>query len=1075
MRHDLNRRFEAAVRAPALALLVSLVASGAMAQTTTATISGVVKDTSGAVLPGATITVKSAETGAARTVVTDAAGHYSVLSLDVGSYDARAELEGFQTQVMGGITLTVGRDVHVNFTLELGTIATELTVSAEAPLVDTSTVNSSGLVGEREIKDLPLNGRSYDQLITLNPGTVNYTSTRGGAGVTGSSNLFAVSGRRPQENQFLMNGIPLTGASAQNNLPGGVSGQLLGIDAVREFTVQKDTYSAEFGGRAGGQINVVTMSGSNEFHGSVFEFHRNSAFDARNFFDLSEAPPFRRNNFGASAGGPIRSGATFFFANYEGLRQRLGLSSLAIVPDENARRGLLPDPANPGALRNLGLAPGVADYFQFWPLPNGRNLGDGTGEHFSNPKQTINENFLTVRVDHTFTPGQTLSVTYMIDDGDNFTPAPNPYTATAYDLRMQVATGQLMQILSERMVNTIKFGYTNAAWHFSTQPTIDYPKGLAFVDGSEIGIISIGGGGAGGSTAAVSLAGAATTGQDQVTYKHLYSYQDGLQITTGRHLFGLGFSALNVQTDQDTTTPKNGSLSFNGLTEFLQGRAFRFDAVLKHQESNFRQWQFAWYVQDTIKLGDRVTANVGLRHEIWNGWNEASGRASNYVVRDPSETLPDQPRVGTSPFVENNGRWLFGPRAGLVWDPTGSGRTAVRGGVGIYYSLQDELGLGIQKNPPFTTRIQVPNPPFPIHLTREAQVAEALVSPSTLDPYLHMPRVHRYGVSLQRQIGRGVAVAVGYVGSRGYNEAISAETNNTAFTVCSAASRNCPAGLPDGTKYFLDATGRANPRKNPRLGSASQPWFYIGHSEYNALELEVTGRPANGFSFRGNYTLSKSQDIASTWIANDGLNDTRGVLDPTDIELDYGPSSYDTRHRLSFNATYEVPEWSGGGLAGAILGRWQVNAILNLQSGLVFTPRTGFSRSSDGTGGASDRPNLAPGADPHDAVLGKPEQWFDPTIFTLPPNGTLGNAGRNILIGPDLATVDVSIFRMIGVASGMRVQLRGEVFNVFNRANFGLPSNIVFNSNGTQRGAAGRIANTATTSRQAQLGLKIIW
>jgi len=1048
--------------------------SGA-AQTTTAGIGGTVKDSSGAVLPGATISVKALETGGERTTVTDTTGRYQIASLSVGRYEVRAELAGFQAQIVGGINLTVGETAAVNFTLSVGALTSEVTVTAEARLVDTSTVSSAGLVGEREVKDLPLNGRSFDNLITLNAGTTNYTSTRAGGGVTGASNLFAVSGRRPAENQFLLNGVPWIGLSATSNEPGGVSGQLLGIDAIREFVVQKDTYSAELGGRAGGQINVVTMSGSNQFRGSIFEFARNSALDARNFFDKGDIPPFKRNNFGGSVGGALIPSKTFFFGNYEGFRQQLGLSSVAIVPDANARLGFLPDPKNPGQLLNVGVAPGIAPYFDLWPLPNGANLGDGTALSFSNPKQTINENFFTGRIDHNLTSTQTLSVNYTRDKGDNFTPSDNPYTASTFDLTMAVASAELKQVLSNTIVNTVRFGYTHATFHFDPKPTVDYQRSLAFIAGSEIGVLGVGGSSAASqSPGAITFAGAATSGQNETMLKTQLTYQDNLEINKGAHLIGLGFSAMNIREDMDSATPKNGTASFAGLTEFLQGKLRQFDAVLRSPVYDWRSWQLAWYLQDTVHLSSRLTADFGLRHEIWTGWNEANGHASNYVIALPSDVLPNTPTVGTSPLVENNGHWLFGPRTGLVWDVDGKGTTAVRAGFGVYYSLQDELGFGLQKNPPFTTRIQLLNTTFPLNLTRDSNVPAAVVAPSTTDPYLHTPRVNRYGVNLQRQVGSAMAVSIGYVGSHGYNEEIAAQTNSAAPIICSSAAANCPAGLPDGTRYFLTASGAGLPRKNPTLGAATQPFFFLGHSDYNALQLEFTGRAGRGVRFRGNYTLSKSNDISSTLSANDGTGDSATAQDATNIDGNYGPSAFDVRHRVSFNATYEVPAWSGGGIARVILANWQVNGVVNAQTGIPFTPLVGFDIAKDSSGGGSERPNVAPGAD-LSQVIGTPQQWYDPKMFVLPTPGTYGNAGRNSLRGPGQVTVDASLFRLVPLSAGMKLQFRLEVFNLLNHTNFGLPGGTIFNSNGTYSGSAGLIKSTATTSRQVQLGIKMIW
>ena len=307
-----------------------------------AAISGKVDDPSGGPVRGAHVTVKSLETGAIRTAVTDDMGNYRVLSLPVGPQEVKAEKRGFKAAVRTGINLTVGQEAVVNLQLEVGELIQQVTVSADAPVVNTTTASISGLVDEREVKDLPLNGRSFDNLITLNPGAVNYT-LKSPQTSTSNGNTFAVAGRRTSENVFLLNGMEYTGSSQLAISPGGVSGQLLGIDAVREFNVLTDTYSAEYGKRAGGQVSVVTQSGTNVLHGSVFEFLRNSALDARNFFDQAFVPPFRRNQFGGSLGGPLKKDRLFLFGNYEGFRQVLAVSSVSVVPTAG-RQGTLPTP-----------------------------------------------------------------------------------------------------------------------------------------------------------------------------------------------------------------------------------------------------------------------------------------------------------------------------------------------------------------------------------------------------------------------------------------------------------------------------------------------------------------------------------------------------------------------------------------------------------------------------------------------------------------------------------------------------------------------------------------------------------
>ena len=475
-----------------------------------ASVSGRALDISGSAIPGAGITVRSVETGAIRTVGTDESGLYRALSLPVGRYEIRAEKDGFKTEIRSGITLVVGQEAVVNLTLEVGQVQQELTVTAEAPLVNTTTSQTAGLVGEREVKELPLNGRSFDNLITLNAGTVNFTSMRS-AGTGGFGNAFSVSGRRPGENFFLLNGVEYTSASQIETTPGGASGQLLGIDAIREFNVVKDDYSAAYGKRAGGQVSMVTMSGTNQLHGSVFEFLRNSVLDARNFFDQADIPPFKRNSFGGSAGGPIRKDRTFVFGNYEGFRQRLGLSNVAVVPDNNARRGLLPDARNPGQFINVGLAPGIAPYFALWPEPNGASLGDGTALLYNNPASPINENFLTTRLDHSFSERDSLSGVYTFDGGNSINPSVNPSSGQRLRARNQVVSMQDAHTFSPTIVNTFTAGFSRGMFLQISSPLVEFPASLSSVPGRPAPAIAIASS-AGAQTGAQGIAAAGSTG-----------------------------------------------------------------------------------------------------------------------------------------------------------------------------------------------------------------------------------------------------------------------------------------------------------------------------------------------------------------------------------------------------------------------------------------------------------------------------------------------------------------------------------------------------------------------------------
>ena len=400
-------------------IFLFLILTPALLAQISANLSGTVTDQSGATVSGAAVTVKDLETGAIRTTTTGAAGEYQEFSLPVGRYEVRVAKQGFEEQIRTGIRLVVGQDARVDVNLSVGPVTQQITVNADAPLVSETTADVPGLVGEQQVKDLPLNGRSYDLLLPLNPGVVNFTSEKtGGIGISNSTtgNNFAVSGNRPQQNLFLLNGVEYTGAAENNMQPGGASQQLLGVDAVREFNVLRDSYGAEYGKHPGGQVIIVTQSGSNQVHGSAFEFLRNNDLDAPNYFAQGTVPPYRRNQFGGALGGPIEKDKTFVFANYEGFRESLNQTSAAFVPDATSRAAAV---ASVQPLLNL------------WPTPPS-NAPDfsGIAEDFSSPLQTIREDFGTARVDHLFSSRDSLSGVYTIDDGGDVTATPlDPYSA----------------------------------------------------------------------------------------------------------------------------------------------------------------------------------------------------------------------------------------------------------------------------------------------------------------------------------------------------------------------------------------------------------------------------------------------------------------------------------------------------------------------------------------------------------------------------------------------------------------------------------------------------------------------
>lgn len=443
-----------------------------------ASVSGIVRDELGAPLPGVQIVLTNDETGSERSIAADVAGRYAIASVPIGSYHLAASKTGFASQLKTGLKLDVGQAAQVDLVLAVGEVREVVTVEETPDPVSVTTEQTSGLVNERQVKDLPLNGRSYDQLMTLNPGTVNYTSQRsGGIGTSNSAvgNMFALSGHRPQENLFLLNGVEFTGASEINNTPGGTSGQLLGVDAVREFNVVTDTYGAEYGKRPGAQVSIVTAAGSNQVHGSAYEFLRNSDLDARNFFDGKSIPQFQRNEFGGAIGGPLKKNKVFLFGNYEGFRQHLGLSDVTFVPDNNARQGYVAGTND--KLTDTGIAPSAAALLSLWPVQNGPNLGSGIGLAYSNPLQRIREDFGTTRADYNISDRDALFGVYTIDDSDADTPSANPLSSVVEKLREQVASLQEQHVFSPHVLNTARFGFSRAGYFFTGYTPVDVPAG----------------------------------------------------------------------------------------------------------------------------------------------------------------------------------------------------------------------------------------------------------------------------------------------------------------------------------------------------------------------------------------------------------------------------------------------------------------------------------------------------------------------------------------------------------------------------------------------------------------------
>lgn len=1062
-----------------------------------ASLSGVITDPSGAAVSAASVTAKNLDTGVSRTVPTDQSGRYRFFALAVGPYEVRATKDGFAEGIRSGIRLVVGQDATVDLNLHVGQVSEQIKVTEDAPVVNLTTQDISGLVGERQVKDLPLNGRSYDLLLTLNPGIVNFTWEKtGGIGVSNSTtgNNFAVSGNRPQQNIFLLNGVEFTGAAENNMQPGGSSQELLGVDAVREFNVLRDSYGAEYGKRPGGQVTIVTQSGTNQLHGSVYEFLRNNALDAPNFFDQGSAPPFQRNQFGGSLGGPIRSNKTFLFGNYEGLRQHLHQTSVAFVPDD-ASRSIAAASIQP-LLSLWPVAPGGAPDFNVGCTVNGVVVPCGIAQVFSSPLQTIREDFGTARLDHTFSSRDSLAAAYTIDDGHDLTATVlDPYSSDILTLREQVLSVDETHSFSASTVNVARVGYSRAGYFFTGLPTPGTPAANVpgFLLGHQVGAVVVGGSAASNPVAQLGLAGS-NNGSNLRIARNLFTFEDRVSMTWGRHQFTFGAWFQPFQSNETIALSQYGQATFSSLQNFLQGSATSFLWDPKPTEMNWRSLFGAWYVSDVMRIAPRLTLSLGFRDEFTTGWNEAHGRAANYTFSNG--VISNNPHVGHSLFTTNHAKFLPEPRVGLAWSPL-SDKTVIRAGFGMYNDLQDALGYRTDQNAPFnpvysvgsaTTPFQVSS--LPVDPTAPPPAGAKLV-PGGVQPDMKTPTLISWSLRVQQEVSPNTSLTVGYVGSRGYHELIGIDANEPFPVICPASP--CPATYPSSFPaplagspvpagaFYVPTTTRAN-----STIANTWTWFSLGTSNYHALQIDVNRRFSRGLSLRGAYTWSKALDDGDSLNATAAANAPGLVSNPFNLRADYGLATYDVRHIGVINAVYTLPFGKGQpvansleGWSNAVVSGWSVNSIVTIQSGFPFTPQLSYNPSNNGDTRNPVRPFVNPDFT-GPVILGKPSQWFNPNAFLAPPAGSgfYGNLGRDTLIGPGLATWDFSAFKTTNVRERLALQFRAEIFNLLNRASFNTPNLITFTSSasGTKvSGTAGAITSTSTTSRQIQFGLKLIW
>jgi len=1074
------------------------------------------------VVPGVTITVKHIESGLTRAAVSGETGGYNIQLLPVGPYELATDLPGFKPQVRRGISLAVGQEAVVNLTLEVGGGAENVTVTEEAPLINTTLSSTSGLITEGQIKDMPLNGRSFEQLLTLNTGTVNNNIHSGGSS-------FSVGGKRTETNRFTMNGVDYVGdnATGQYIAPQGASQQLLGVDAVREYNVLGYTYGAEYGKRAGGQITVVTTSGTNQWHGAAFEYLRNSALDARNFFDRNDrngdgkadAAPFKRNQFGGSLGGPIIKDKMFVFGNYEGFRERLAVTSVAIVPSLQARQGKLPDSSSGQYVEVTNLQRGMLPFFKYWPEPNGaeildtRGLPTGLAYANTNPSRKVKEDFGLVRYDYNPTTRDSFSLNLSESQGLRNNPADDPIFVSNDRRVLYTLSAQNTHIFSPTILNTAMFGLSHARGQNRQVPLEAFPESLLMMTGEGKGAPGafVFGGGA---TTNTPTSIAPPAGQNlHYNQRRNYTLSDDLRITLGNHSLSMGAWFMRVRQTAFSSAQNNaGTASYTGLIDFLRDTPVQFLAAVNPQPLTFTSLEAAAYFQDEIKLRPNLTVRLGLRDEMTNGWNEVNKHASNYLF-DANGILQTNPRIGSSPFVKNYAKALLQPRVGVAWDPSGKGTWSVRAAFGIHNDLQDNLAHRLNANQPFNARLLITGsgtdsingkgllqiiplpgsaapPPTCSADSTLKEPACAIYTVGGLDPTMHTPTIQQWTLEIERSITSDLAIQVGYVGHESYHLSTSMDLNTIKPVICDS-SAGCLSGgtrtkyvvtVPQGTEYI--PVGK---RPNPYLGTTNT-WVYMGTARYHAANISLTKRARGGLSFKTNYTWGKITDISSAILGPSADNDTATLRNPYNPKLSRGISSYSLKHQFNANFSYQLPFGNGRafgsgatGFVDKLIGNWQWNGIFNAQSGFPMTPVVGVNQSGNGDTRIPDVPLMNPNFTGN-VILGvdgfkKTGRYFDPNAFLLPPTGTFGNVSRGRFTGPGFWNLDVSLFKKIALKENLNLQFRAEAFNVLNHANFNSPiaGNVVFDTNDPTKyaGSAGTITETANRERQIQFALRL--
>jgi len=1035
------------------AALVALFSVGAWSQTQLATVSGTITDPSGAVVPGVSVTIVSQGTGLKRSALTDTAGEYRFAGLPIGNYSLRVEKAGFQSQVREGVDLNSAVEVTINLQLAIGDISQQTTVSANAAGIDNTTSTVAGLLPEQSLTELPLDNRDLFGAVALEPGVAPNASSAPSLLSSGKSGQVAINGIRPSMTNVLIDGMdatdPVFGYS-----PAGASGFFLGLNELAEVRVLTQTFDAEYGGHGGAVIAMTTKSGTNQFHGSLWELYRGASLDAKNYFDLggNPIPQFIRNQFGAGIGGPLQRDHTFFFVNYEGFREVQATTAIATVPDALAHQGLLPSAGNPSACTNatpggcvaIPINPLIQQFLNLMPPSNGLGNRDGTGELITANKGNTREDHGIVRIDHNFSGTHSLFARYTVDDSSALVPyvgtPPGTYVPgfPAFHLaRNQYGTVQDRTRFGPQWINELRFGI-NRTTASSTIDNTHPGLSTSLTPGQPFGMVDITGMSLLGNSPAFPLG----------DFSTVYQVQDQLSRTIGRHTLKFGLDFRRLQENGSLNFGVNGLYEFEDLTPyglpassinpalefFLKGLPLAYLGVNPSNadsDRGYRETIASGFAQDFVRVNSRLTVNAGLRYDFYSNPTEEFGRLSAF----PKPETDSAPTVGK--LFAGTPLDLLSPQAGIAWDVFGDGKTVVRSGFGIYRDQLAAVLFGIGRLlPPFFGLQEFVFPQF-LNPQSSAETLPLDVFTTTYHP--KFPYALEYNLNVQRELAQGMILTAGYFGMRGNHLTREAEEN--------------PFEPASGTRY------------NPNLGSPLLTDLTDAQSFYNSFQISVSKHYAHSLSWQFAYTLAHSVDDASTDFSLESVNDAPASQNIFNRKGDRGPSDFDVRHNFVANVAYQLPG------RGRLLSGWQASGVVNAHSGLPFTPVLDFDNADLQSLVIPERPNLIGNPDagvcPNGVAVGTVSCWFNPSAFVVPPAGQFGNAGRNILRGPAFAQFDASLHKDFAIAERRKITVGVEAYNLFNHPNFGVPSNtqspITFGGNGDAvfRDAAGHFADNA--------------